>query len=107
MNHEAIPEYDSNNRTHEYIWKCVAHDMTDEDFEAIQLILMNREDDMQSIKNATVMPKSFGDSFEIDMYQPRPISQSQRDGMCRYTNWNAAMDIMLVISKYVDFYSKS
>ena len=100
---DAVPKMDFSKRNDNFIWNLLAFDLTDDDFEAIQAALLDRVDTIEDIKASKVSYRSFD---KADMYQPRPVSNAEKNGAIRYANWSCARDILLVISKYCEFYSK-
>lgn len=104
MSGTAIPAYNHDDRNHQFIWHVLAHKLTKEDFEAIQLALIEREDDHKAIDNTQVAFYEFDNG---SMMQPRPVPESYKEKAHRYADWSCAMDICMIISKYADFfYSK-
>lgn len=100
---DAVPKMDITKRNDEFIWNSLAFDLTDDDFEAIQTALLDRVDTIEDIESSKVSYQPFN---KANMYQPRPVSDAEKNGAIRYANWSCAMDILLVISKYCEFYSK-
>lgn len=98
---DAVPTMDLSKRNDKFIWDFLAFDLTDDDFEAIQTALLDRIDTIEDIKASKVSYRVFD---KAGMYQPRPVSDVEKDGAIRYANWSCAMDILLVISKYCEFY---
>ena len=96
-----IPKYDSDDNTHWYIWHSLAHELTADDFEAIQSILSERSEMRDAIDYSCVTYVKLANG----MYQPRIVEQSIKDEAYKYTDWKAAMDICLILSKYAKFYS--
>ena len=101
--HEAIPAFDLGDKTHEFIWNTLAMRLSDKDFEAIQLSLLDRADMIDDIKKSEISYRDFG---KDGLYQPRPVSVAEREGALKYTNWACAVDILLVLSKYCDLRPK-
>ena len=101
----VIPAYDPSSTVHKYIWDFLAYDLTNDDFEEIERILKNRKEDYERINRSDVLYTEF--SHDPSMYQPRVVSQHIRDGAYRYADWSAATDILLILSKYTDMYSKT
>ena len=98
------PDYNHDDKNHWFIWHVLAHEMTKEDFEAIQLILIEREDDHEAIDKTQVIFHEF--DKEAKMMQPRPVPEFYKEQAHRYVDWSCAMDIWLILSKYADLYSK-
>jgi len=98
------PDYNHSDRNHKFIWDALAHEVTEEDFEVIQLVLTKREDDHEAIDQTKVIFNEF--DKEAKMMQPRPVPEWQKEQAHRYVDWSCAMDIWLILSKYADFYSK-
>lgn len=101
---KIIPAYNPSSTVHKYIWNFLAYDLTDDDFEAIEEILKTRKEDRERIDRSDIFYTAF--SGDPGMFQPRPLDQYVKEGAYRYTNWSAASDILLIISKYTDMYSK-
>lgn len=95
------PTFDSDNPVHKCIWDIIAYDLCDEDFDEIQRILIDRDDTIEDVDHMTVMPTEF--DRENCMMQPRDISEDMKHQCHKYANWTAAVDIWLVLSKYVSF----
>ena len=96
-----IPKYNSDDDTHWYIWHCLARELTVDDFEAIQNILSERVEMRNAIDFSSVTYVKLANG----MYQPRMVEQSIKDEAYKYTDWKAAMDICLILSKYTKFCS--
>lgn len=96
------PEYDHDNQTHWFIWHCMSYDLKDEDFQAIQKALLEREDTLDQIKRSDVMYVPFDDN----MMQPREVPPYMKDQARRYADWSCAFDICMILSKYAKFFSK-
>ncbi len=105
MRSEVIPETDFDNRNHKYIWDSLAHKLTDDDFTAIQLALIEREDEHEQIDKCNRMFIPFGGG-RTGMYQPRPLPEYVKREAHRYIDWECAETIWMILSKYADFYSK-
>jgi len=103
MSGTAIPAYNDDDRNHWFIWHVLAHEMTQEDFEAIQLALIEREDDHKAIDKTQVV---FHEFDKGTMMQPRPVPEFYKEQAHRYVDWSTAMDIWMILSKYADLYSK-
>lgn len=101
---KVLPEYNTDDRNHQFIWNVLAYKMTKEDFEAIQLVLIEREDDHKAIDETQVVFHEF--DKEAKMMQPRPVPEWQKEQAHRYVDWSTAMDIWMILSKYADLYSK-
>lgn len=97
----AIPAMDLSKRNDKFIWDFLAFDLTDEDFQAIQMALIEREETIEDINNSKVSYRSFDMG---GMYQPRTVSDIEKRGALKYADWACAMDILLIISKYCEFY---
>jgi len=102
---KVIPDYNPKDRNHKFIWDMLAHEMTKEDFEAIQSVLTEREKDHEAINKTTVTFREFGYK-ETPMMQPCPVREEQKEQAHTYVDWSSAMDIWLILSKYADLYSK-
>lgn len=98
------PSFNHDDRSHQYIWDFLAYMITDEDFEEIQKILIEREDTHIAIDKTQVMFTPFDE--EAGMMQPRKVPEEVKQKGHRYADWSAAMDIWMILSKYADFYSK-
>lgn len=106
---EAIPKRDFNDRNHEYIWDYLAFELTSEDFDAIQMALIEREDDLKRIEESSVNFRAFDkkDPDGKSMFAPGVVSDYMKDGARRYIDWDCAEKIWRILSKYAEFYSKS
>lgn len=98
------PDYDHDDRNHWFIWHVLAHNMTKEDFDAIQMALVERVDGHEAIDKATVVFHEF--DKEAKMMQPRPVPEWEKEQAHTYVDWSCAMDIWMILSKYADLYSK-
>lgn len=99
---KIIPDYDHDDRNHSFIWDCLAHELNKEDFEAIQLALIEREDSHSKVDETKVQFVKFDDK----MMQPRDVPDEWKEHAHHYIDWDCAMKIWLILSKYADFYSK-
>lgn len=98
------PDYNRDDMNHWFIWHVLAHEMTKEDFDAIQMALVERVDGHEAIDRATVAFHEF--DKEAEMMQPRDVPEWQKKQAHTYVDWSCAMDIWLILSKYADLYSK-
>lgn len=103
MDDKTIPMYNPDDTSHKYIWDSLGFKLTDEDFKAIQKIIVERADEHEAIDKSQVIPVEFSKG---KMYQPRPLPDHMKLGMHKYVDWSASTDIWLILSKYADFYSK-
>lgn len=94
------PDYDHNNSSHQFIWR-MADELTEKDFEAIQLALLEREDAHEAINESSVEYVKFDD----EKYQPRHVPEWVKAKAHKYADWQCAMNICMVLSKYAKFYS--
>ena len=101
MSKTNIPDYDPSNVIHKYIWEFLAYDLTDKDFETIEEILKTRKEDRERIDRSDVFYSEFVGGRH--MFQPLPLKNYVKEGAYRYTNWEAATDILMVLSKYTSF----
>lgn len=99
---KVIPRVNFDDANHKFIWDCYAYKITDADFEEIERILAERQEDHLAIDETKCMLIPFGN----DMYQPRPLPSHMKEQAHKYVDWSAACDILLIVSKYVDIYSK-
>jgi len=97
------PDYDHDNSSHWFIWHCMAKELTEKDFEAIQLALIEREDSHVAIDKSSVQYVE----FDEDMYQPRDVPDFVKEKAHKYADWSCAFDICMILSKYAEFYSNS
>ena len=95
------PEYNSEDRTHKFIWEVMAHKMKKEDFEAIQMALIECEDDHERIDKSDVMFVE----FDEDMMQPRKVPSYMREKAHTYVDWDCGLKIGLILAQYAEFYS--
>lgn len=102
MSREAIPAYDPDDMTHWYIWHAMAEMLTQEDFNAIQMALIEREDDLEAIEKSSIVYTPFDD----DKVQPRRVDEKTKAKARKYADWACAKDICMILSKYAKFYSK-
>lgn len=96
------PAFDPTDQCHQFIWNVLAYELTEDDFEAIGSLLIERKKDHKKIDKSTVMFQKFDEG----MYQPRPVPESVTEGAHRYVDWSCAEDIWMILSKYAKFYSK-
>lgn len=100
---KAIPEYDHDDSTHWFIWHLMADELKEEDFEAIQMALIEREDTHKAINESNVEYVKFDD----EKYQPRTVPDWMKEKAHKYADWSCAFDICMILSKYAKFYSNS
>lgn len=100
MSKENVSTIDPSKRNIEFIWNILAFDLSDEDFQAIQLALIEREETVEDIKASKVSYRYFDKG---DMYEPCPVSDIEKRGALKYADWSCAVDILSIISKYCDF----
>ena len=101
---KVIPDYNHYDHNHWYIWHCLAHDLTKDDFEAIQMALIEREDEHEAIDKSKRMFVEF--DKENKMMQPRAIPEFMKEEAHRYVDWDCAFKIWMILTKYADIYSK-
>lgn len=99
---KVIPDVDFNDPNHKFIWDVYGYKLTDADFEAIEKIILERKEDHAAIDKTERMLIPFGKK----MYQPRDVPDFMRQQAHDYVNWSAGCDIFMILSKYVDIYSK-
>ncbi len=97
---DVIPKHDDYDPTHEFIWNVLAYKLTEKDFEAIKMALIEREETLEKIQNSEIWYVRFGDN----MYQPRNLPEKVKEDAIRYADWNCAYDICMLISKYTKFF---
>lgn len=101
MSKKNVSAIDPNKRNIEFIWDSLAFALSDEDFQAIQLALIKREETIEDIETSKVSYRYFDKG---DMYEPCPVSDIEKRGALKYADWSCAVDILSIISKYCDFY---
>lgn len=104
MSKKVIPDYDHYNHNHWFIWHVLAHELTDEDFEAIQMALIERMDEHEAIDKSQRMFVTFDN--EEKMMQPRAIPEFMKEQGHKYADWDCGFKICMILSKYADLYSK-
>lgn len=104
MESKVVPDYDPDDRNHMFIWNILAHKLTDEDYEAIQMALIERQDEHKAIDKSERMLVEFDNN--PNLRQPRPIPDYVKEQGHNYVDWDCGLKICLILSKYADFYSK-
>ena len=105
MDDKIIPNYNHDDATHQFIWNSLAYKLKEEDFEAIQKSLETRRDDHIAIDRTERMFVPFGGQDK--MYQPRMVPEHMRERAHLYVDWDCACDILFILSKYCEIYSRS
>lgn len=92
-------------RNDKYVWDILGYSFTDDDFDEMFKILEERREYIRDIENATVYAVPFNDKERTS--QPRYVEDYEKDQLHKYTNWSSAVDLMKIVTKYCDIYSKN
>lgn len=88
----------SNYNFDEVLMESIILSLTDSDYEAIMLALIDRFDSIELINSSRINYERIDDS---NMYIPVPVSNEVRDGAYEFVNKKCAKEIVKIVKKYI------